>query len=256
MGQGILKFNFREMPVQAVYYAGQPWFSAVDVCRILGFANHRDALDDLGEDEKFLATAELEIFGELSDTFLVNEFGLYALIFKSSESKAKSFMKWVANVLFPEIRGKECCSSLSGIEKVQQVVEMAIVDLYEGRMSVDKAGALSELVGQYYRSGRIAKSNGVSPDLHELDAEQKHFSALVAAMWKHGERIWKGREIRQLAMKEELFNYWLNDKTIDKPEVFSRFGLLCARQCNKVFSGLIFRRLGQGRHRIFTVSKV
>jgi hypothetical protein len=57
-------------------------------------------------------------------------------------------------------------------------------------------------------------------------------------------------------MKEELFNYWLNDKTIDKPEVFSRFGLLCDRQCNKVFSGLIFRRLGQGRHRIFTVSKV
>jgi prophage antirepressor-like protein len=250
-------FDFKEMPVRAVDRAGQPWFVAADVCRVLEISNHRDAVADLDEDERD-GVAITDAIGRDQKTICISESGLFALIFKSRKPEARSFRKWVTGEVLPALRRTGGYGVLTGIGRVQRVVEMAICDLYEGRMSVDKAAAMAGLVGQYYRNGwRLGKANDESQDLEALGLEQREFSALVAAMCRHEEgREWTSLELRQLAVNEGLFSPWLNEKTAEKPSAQSRFGLLCDRQCSRDFDGVVFRRRGNGRGRVFFISTI
>lgn len=46
-------FNFEsDCQVRAIIIDGAPWFVAMDVCRAIGIANHRDAVRKLDSDEK------------------------------------------------------------------------------------------------------------------------------------------------------------------------------------------------------------
>ena len=81
---------------------GETWWVAKDVCKILGIANHRDALSSLEPDEKGVGTTDT--LGGQQQVHLVNESGLYALIFKSRKEEAKRFRKWVTSEVLPSIR--------------------------------------------------------------------------------------------------------------------------------------------------------
>lgn len=80
----------------------EPWFVAVDVCKILDIANVSDAIGRLDEDEKL--TSVLPIAGQKRTVNLINESGLYALILRSRKPEAKSFRKWVTSEVLPSIR--------------------------------------------------------------------------------------------------------------------------------------------------------
>ena len=99
-------FNFGNSAVRVVMY-GTPqvaWFVAKDVCDILGYANHRDAIaKHLDNDEKIVSRIATPSNGGYSNVLLINESGLYCLILRSNMPKAKEFRKWVTGTVLPQV---------------------------------------------------------------------------------------------------------------------------------------------------------
>lgn len=106
----IIPFKFEAREVRTLRIADQPWFCAADVCAALAIGNASLAVngradrkgDGLDEDEKGIATVNTPS-GE-QQMLVVNESGLYALIFKSRKKEAKNFQKWVTAEVLPAIR--------------------------------------------------------------------------------------------------------------------------------------------------------
>ncbi|GAA4338056.1 hypothetical protein GCM10023149_47820 [Mucilaginibacter gynuensis] len=81
---------------------GEPWFIAADVCAMLDIKNVSDAVSSLDDDEKLVSV--IPRAGQNRSTNLVNESGLYNLIFRSKKPSAKEFRKWVTKEVIPAIR--------------------------------------------------------------------------------------------------------------------------------------------------------
>ena len=95
---------------------GEVWLVAKDVCDVLGLTNARRAIMSLDDDEKMTVTISysqnddgISTSGAASANgrggarFLnvINESGLYALVFRSRKPFAKKFRKWVTSAVLP-----------------------------------------------------------------------------------------------------------------------------------------------------------
>lgn len=109
--------------VRTVTIDNKPWFVGKDVAEALGYSNTKDALiSHVGEEDKrILQRSEIatienhlpkEVFpvnftsGDIPNRGLtiINESGLYALIFGSKLESAKRFKHWVTSEVLPSIR--------------------------------------------------------------------------------------------------------------------------------------------------------
>ncbi len=82
----------------------EPWFVGKDVAEALGYAKARNAIGSHVEDDD---KKDAPIQGDLGGTQLmtvINESGLYALIFGSKLESAKRFKHWVTSEVLPTIR--------------------------------------------------------------------------------------------------------------------------------------------------------
>lgn len=95
-------FNASNQQVRTVMIENEPYFVVKDVCAILDISNHIDALSRLDDDEKGRSVIPTQ-FGA-KETNLVNESGLYHLIFQSRKPEAKAFRKWVTAEVLPTLR--------------------------------------------------------------------------------------------------------------------------------------------------------
>lgn len=100
----VVPFNFGEQQVRTLLIAGEPWFVAADVCRVLEVGNTTQAVQALDEDERSMFS-----IGRQGNANLVNESGLYTLILRSRDavkkgSKPHAFRKWVTAEVLPSIR--------------------------------------------------------------------------------------------------------------------------------------------------------
>ena len=78
---------------------GEPWFSGKDVCYSIGISKYRDFLSKLDDDER--VSTNMDTLGGNQQITVVNESGLYHLIFLSRKPEAKAFRKWVTNEVLP-----------------------------------------------------------------------------------------------------------------------------------------------------------
>lgn len=100
----ITPFDFDGHPIRVVTdAAGNPWFSANEVCEVLGYGNPRDAVSRHVDEEDVGKPDTLTAGGRQRATH-VNESGMYALIFGSTKAEAKRFKKWVTSEVLPSIR--------------------------------------------------------------------------------------------------------------------------------------------------------
>jgi anti-repressor protein len=97
-------FNFENQEVRMQVIDGEPWFVAKDVCEILDIKNVSDAANKLNPN--FKTTIALTDSGSNYKTtaLVINEAGMYKLIFKSRKSEAERFSDWVAGEVLPAIR--------------------------------------------------------------------------------------------------------------------------------------------------------
>ena len=98
-------FNNEEFgTVRTVTIDNEPWFVGKDVAEALGYSDTKKAVAMHVENEdKKLNDKSSPSFGQRGAT-LINESGLYALIFGSKLESAKRFKHWVTSEVLPSIR--------------------------------------------------------------------------------------------------------------------------------------------------------
>lgn len=113
----VFTFNPSNAPIRVQVINQNPFFVAKDICDALSISNNRDAVDRLDDDEKLMSA--VPTLGVNRGLWLVNESGLYALIFQSRKPEAKVFRKWVTGEVLPSLRrtgtyavhDNDCCSA-------------------------------------------------------------------------------------------------------------------------------------------------
>lgn len=107
---------------------GEIWFVAADVCSALEHTNPTKAVAD-HVDAEDKANFQLGLPG--SAPTVVNESGLYALIFGSRKESAKRFKRWVTSEVLPAIRknGYYAATNESTGEHLRQLAAADAVDI-------------------------------------------------------------------------------------------------------------------------------
>lgn len=95
---------------------GQLYFVGADVARALGYVKPRNAIAKYVDKMDALKWGVLTN-GGIQQMTIINESGLYSLIFSSKLESAKNFKHWVTSEVLPSIR-RTGTYGVSGIEKV------------------------------------------------------------------------------------------------------------------------------------------
>lgn len=100
-------FDFEDNAVRVVDIDGEPWFVAADVARVLEYRTASDAIRYLDDDEADTLKQRIRSENGVEQErqmLIINESGLYNLIFRSRKPEAKKFRKWVTAEVLPSIR--------------------------------------------------------------------------------------------------------------------------------------------------------
>ncbi|CVY54711.1 phage antirepressor [Staphylococcus hominis] len=114
----IKTFNFEDLPVRTTTVDNEPYFVGNDVAQILGYEDYRGAINKKVDSEDKLRS-QIDHAGQKRNVTLINESGLYSLIFSSKLESAKRFKRWVTSEVLPAIRKH-------GIYATDNVIEQTI----------------------------------------------------------------------------------------------------------------------------------
>ena len=89
--------------VRTLLIDGEPYFVGKDVAEILGYRNPQEAIRTHVDDED-KGVSEILTPGGMQKMPVINESGLYSLIFSSKLPTAKQFKRWVTGEVLPAIR--------------------------------------------------------------------------------------------------------------------------------------------------------
>lgn len=151
----------------------EPWFVGKDVAIILGYKKPENAIaNHVDDDDKTTTLIQGTGSNYKSKTMIINESGLYALIFGSKLESAQKFKRWVTSEVLPALRktGQYQVKELSGQElmakaliEAQSVLAAKDKQIEEMKPKVVFADAVatshtSILVGEL---AKILKQNGI-----------------------------------------------------------------------------------------------
>ena len=97
----------------------EPWFVGKDICEVFGDTNYRRSLSNIDDSDK--GVSQIDTPGGKQKMTIVNESGLYSLLFQMQPQKAKGvsqndslinerkeklhkFKRWVTSEVLPTIR--------------------------------------------------------------------------------------------------------------------------------------------------------
>lgn len=130
-------FNFESHEVRSLLINNEPWFIGKDVADVLGYKNQRDAISKHvdSEDKNTVAIHDGITRGNPNQT-IINESGLYALIFGSKLESAQKFKRWVTSEVLPALRktGQYQVKELSG----QELMAKALIEAQNVLAAKDK----------------------------------------------------------------------------------------------------------------------
>lgn len=102
--------------IRTLVINNEPWFVGKDVAEALGFKNSRDAIiSHVFDDDK--GVERIYTPGGKQNITVINESGLYALVFGSRLKTAKEFKHWVTSEVLPSIRKNGAYMTEQTIEK-------------------------------------------------------------------------------------------------------------------------------------------
>ena len=100
----IIKFENNNFgTVRTIEVDGIPYFVGKDVAMALGYSNVRDAIAKHVDDED-KGVAKCDTLGGKQNLTVINESGVYSLVFGSKLPTAKQFKHWVTSEILPSIR--------------------------------------------------------------------------------------------------------------------------------------------------------
>lgn len=157
--------------VRVVTIDKEPWFVGKDVAMALGYENPRKALRDHvdNEDKKM---GERNVTPSIKDSLgreqypvLINESGVYVLIFGSKLPTAKKFKHWVTSEVLPDIRKHGLYAKQSVIDMMLNDPDSCIKLLTEykkEKQEKERLQAELDYSKEWYSIKRVAKLNGIS----------------------------------------------------------------------------------------------
>jgi prophage antirepressor-like protein len=98
----LAQFAFADHQVRVILIDDQPWFVAVDICKVLDLENSSRAIARLKDYEKGVTT--ILTLGGKQDVAIISEPGLYRLILTSRKPQAEFFQDWICQVVLPQIK--------------------------------------------------------------------------------------------------------------------------------------------------------
>lgn len=124
--------------IRTVTIDNEPWFVGKDVATALGYVKARNAIaNHVEDDDKRDAPIQGDLGGTQSMT-IINESGLYALIFGSKLESAKRFKHWVTSEVLPSIR------KTGSYQKPVQGKELLALAVLEAQKTIEEKDAQIE----------------------------------------------------------------------------------------------------------------
>lgn len=217
--------------IRIVQDDNETWFVGKDVAEALGFAKPFNAITTHVDNDDTLKQGITDSLGRVQDTTLINESGLYALIFGSKLETAKAFKRWVTHEVLPAIRKtgsyktpKQSSDRDKAMLKNAQArsaklwLEIAKNTGIQTYKDVCNAYAAKELAGEdvlplpkvqekTYSATDIGVMLGVSKSKIGALANQNNMKHDEYGAWYHDKSPYSGKEV-------ETFRY--NDRAIEK----------------------------------------
>ena len=127
-------FNSEEFgDIRTVTINNEPWFVGKDVAVSLGYKDTSDALKKHVADEDKLTRCFADS-GQNRQMYIINESGLYALIFGSKLESAKRFKHWATSEVLPTIRKTGSYQKpMSPVEIMR--IQLGMIDDHEDRIA-------------------------------------------------------------------------------------------------------------------------
>lgn len=116
--------------IRTITIDGEPWFVGKDIALSLGYRSHNQSLKDNVSEEDRGVSPVMTPSGT-QNMVIINESGLYSLIFGSKLESAKKFKKWVTSEVLPSIRK-------TGGYKVPQTIPEQIQLLAQGNVELNQ----------------------------------------------------------------------------------------------------------------------
>lgn len=158
-------FKFENNEIRTVLKNNEPWFVGKDVAETLGFANPRDAIKNhVYEDDKGVDI--IDTLGGKQKMIIINESGLYALVFGSKLDNAKRFKHWVTSEVLPKIRKHGIYATDNVIDQIINNPEFGIKLLTslkeerQARIEAERKNAILMHTNKTYTVTEIAKELG------------------------------------------------------------------------------------------------
>ena len=142
-------FNFETQEVRTVIENNEPWFVGKDVAEILGYKRPTKAISDHVDEEDRDEVPIQDSIGRRQKTPIVNESGLYALIFSSKLPKAKEFKRWVTSEVLPSIRKHGMYATENTVEQMLNDPDMAIQLLETIKQERAEKALLEQQIAEY-----------------------------------------------------------------------------------------------------------
>lgn len=143
----IKTFNFEDLPVRTTTVDNEPYFVGNDVAQILGYEDYRGAINKkVDSDDKL--RSQIDHAGQKRNVTLINESGLYSLIFSSKLESAKRFKRWVTSEVLPSIRKHGIYATDNVIEQTLRDPDYIINVLTEYKKEKDNNLILRQQIGE------------------------------------------------------------------------------------------------------------
>lgn len=134
-------FQFGGREVRTVIIDSEPWFVLNDLCAVLEIANPRDVatrIDPLTVGKTDVQNSR----GQMRETTIVNESGMYEVVIRANGELARTFRRWLTNEVLPAIR-----KTGSYVAKPKSLEEQAL----------EIMGALQERVTEQAKELEVAR---------------------------------------------------------------------------------------------------
>ena len=192
-------FTFQGNPVRTIFIQEEPWWVAKDVCAVLGIVNSREVMNRLDDDER--AYGFFDTPGGKQKITVVNEHGLYEIMFRSNKPEAVEFRRWIKREVLPAIRK----SGNYGVADTRHLVESVAEPLKkENEELKSKVIALLE--------EKIARQE---KDLKEVKKSKK--PVIKRKLWNALEKAEvmrlceAGYSLREIGMRFAVSRFAIND---------------------------------------------
>ena len=140
--------------IRTVVIDNEPWFIGKDVATALGYKDTSDALKKHVDEEDKL-TRRFADSGQIHEMYVINESGVYSLVFSSKLPTAKAFKRWVTSEVLPAIRKHGGYMTPEKVEEALMNPDVMIRLATELKAERQKRQALSKLADE--QGAQIAK---------------------------------------------------------------------------------------------------